>query len=222
VYGRDIVKYAWTLSEKVTAVDYFRSLSEEDLNIILTEAAFVTEHCSCVSDLLTLLSGNSYPVAHRLYPALEKIAIAFNLVKNASNLSSVLGEETKAAMNTLSNNSKREVAARMKDVAKQCFDRENNLMAEDPANVFFKSVATLFDPVKMMSALVELVAEAAENIPLLRGPISTAEFQVLHCVLKEEVKSSKVTENPKYDVMFEVLQQELCNAMFTSYLLSCL
>jgi len=204
-YGADIVQYACTLSDQVTVVSYFKSLSEVDVNIILTEAAFVEEHCSSISYLLVLLSGNSYPVAHRLYPALQKISSSFEVIQNAEKLKSVLGEKTKSALKTLSGSKKSNVSARIQKVAQLCVKKLNALMEGDPAEMFFKSIATLLNPVKMMTASAECVEEAVKNIPLLSGNIPIDQFQVLHCILKEEVKACKVKDSEKDDVVLKVL-----------------
>lgn len=186
-YCDDLVEYIKTLTEEVSAITYFKSLTKEDVAIIKAEAAFVKEHCSAPSEFLCLLGNNEQPLAHRLYPKLEEFLTAYTIIEKHKNIGDVLGKRTAAATTTLSQEKKRNVEDRFRYVARSCRTRLQGLMDSDRGKSFFRNVATLLHPVKMMSSSEEAITKALKELTMLSG-IPLAELQVLHAVLKENVR----------------------------------
>jgi len=207
-YVDDLVEFVQGLpGDDVTAVDYFKRLTPEDVLIVKAESAFVTEHCSAVSNLLKLTGNNTIPLAHRLYPELEEVITAYALLENSENLEQVLGEKTKAAIQELHRTKKKNVKERFQSVAKKCQARLKSLMESDSANDFFSSCALLFHPVKIMSASLENLTGAFKNLTIFRD-LPMNELLVLHAVLKENVQrklASQSSSSSKGDAVFNVL-----------------
>ncbi|XP_052127492.1 uncharacterized protein LOC127750292 [Frankliniella occidentalis] len=211
-YAEDIFEFVRTLDDSDSnAVEYFKNLEELDWKIVKAEAAFVVEHCAPVSDLLLLLEGNKYPLAHRLLPNLNQLLVSFTIIMESDRIKRVVGEKTLAALLQLPKQEMYRAGRRMRSMCRMCFDRLTGLIDTDTAKLFFESCASLFCPVKIMSGTVDTVSRAYKNIPMLKE-IPLAQFLVQHGVLQKEVENYLLNNrSKKVDAVHEVLKGMLAS-----------
>lgn len=94
-------------------------LTAVDVKIIQTEASFVKDHCPVVNELLLLVEGSTYPMAHYLHPKLKEIKSAFSILAKSKRVTYDLGEKSKSLIVSLSYEKKNNLEDRIKNVSKQ-------------------------------------------------------------------------------------------------------
>lgn len=212
-YVEDVVEYAKSLPEDVRAVQYFKKLSDEDIRIIQAEAAFVLEYGSPVSELLLLIEGSKYPLAHLLYPKIRKLCTSFSVVKNAEDIKSVISKKTKDCLCVLTRSKQRNAEGRIKAVCAASLEKLQKFLAEDTARSFFNASETLFYPPKMLSVpdsnYNTITLKAKQQISLL-DHIPNEQFLVLYGLLRDQVLEVSKTfysrnKNATVDIVEQIL-----------------
>lgn len=122
-YADDIVDYSKTITDNVSAVKYFQKLKFVDINIVKAEASFLKNHCTEVSNLLLLVEGTNYAMAHNLYPKIRDFNSDVDIIVGAKKISTVLTKETKTFLQTLPEEKMKNVEYRMKSVAKSSSEK---------------------------------------------------------------------------------------------------
>jgi len=211
-YLEDICAYVETLpvdERDSSNVRYFDSLTAEDVEVILTEAAFVKEYNESVCNLLALVEGTRYPMAHKLYPKLKELLAEMSVLCDAPDLTTVLKPKTKQCLNALSGSKATTVKVRMQETAKECHATLTRLLSTDSGKEFFSAVETLFHPPKMLSNDLtdpNVLLDAKRDINLLSS-VPDSEFLVLYALLKDEVRNALEKSKPddKIDIVELVL-----------------
>jgi len=118
-----MVDYTRSLSDDAAAsIAYFKKLTDEDVDVIIAESCFLQEHFTPVTDLIVLLEGRSYLLAHRLYPLLNEVTTSFKVLQNANALGNALGKNTKDAYAKLPRVKRSNLKDRIKEVANLCVE----------------------------------------------------------------------------------------------------
>lgn len=205
-YLPDVIEYAKTVTDKkVQSVKYFKGLSDEDVSIILAEATFMKEHSTPMYNLVLLLEGSKYPMAHRLYPKLRELLSTYNVFKNTNDIVPLVSDETKKALEMVQSDIKRKnLERRILKVASQCVDKLTELFLEDTAHDFFEAAETLFHPPKIMTlhdddVSRECILKAKRSLAAFDS-IPDSQFLVKYGVFKDEVKSAVQRCDPKVEV----------------------
>lgn len=181
-YIEDIAAYGKTIStdEAVKSVEYFKKLSEEDIQIIKSEATFVAEYCTLVSKLLVEVEASKQPLCHLLYSKLNEVRKTFSIICRASDVKTVLFEKTKCSLKVLPSEKRKNLEGRIKSVSKKCYELFGGHLSSDPAKSLFEAAQTLFDPSKMIiNYKNEFKVSAAKKKLSLLDPIPSANFSVV-------------------------------------------
>lgn len=198
-YVEDVVAYAKTIpdSDAVKSVQYFKKLTNEDVNIIKCEAIFTVDYCTPVTALLTKLESSKIAFSHNLYSSIREVQKVFSVLKSTSDVKSQLYAKTKNSLSSLSGGKCKNLLERIKVVSQKCDGLFYELIEGDVGRKFFTASQTLFNSSKLVmgSATREKLLEAKNNIPLL-SVIPNENFFVLHGLLTDNVKEI-VASRPK-------------------------
>lgn len=204
-YASDIAEYVKTLPDDLKVINYFKLLTDVDVKIIQAEACFLKEHCSVVNELLLLVEGSTYPMAHFLYSKSKEIKASFSVIAKSSRVKTNLGEKTKSLMASLPDEKKKNLEDRIKKLAKAMLTKLEEMMEKDPCKLFFEGAETLFHPVTMMTNDENSVKKAVRNTVFLKS-IPASQISVLYNAFKDFVRTALNREaTSKEDLIQSVL-----------------
>lgn len=198
-YLEDVASYAKTLNDDIEYVKYFKRLSLEDISIIKAEATFVKDYCVPVDNLLLLLEGSKYPIAHRLYAEIRELCAYFNVVKMTKNINSALAAETKKCFDKIHS---KNLEQRFKSTATDCYEQLKTFVANDEGKILFEACDALFAPTKVAILKSKETSDVTSYIRKYKNDlyvprkIPTSNFIVLHSLLRDAVYE-KFKNQPK-------------------------
>lgn len=157
-------------------------MTDEDIKIIKSEATFVEEYYTPVSNLSVELETSKKTMCHLLYTKINEVRKIFSIVKNASDVKSVLYENTKSSLALLSSQKRKNLENRITYVSKRCDQLFTEYLSSDLAKSLFTDAQTLFKPSKIITTCntETKLTEAKSNLSLF----PSANFKVLHVNFK--------------------------------------
>ncbi|XP_066473343.1 uncharacterized protein [Tiliqua scincoides] len=189
----DVVDFFRSLDDGNAGVRFFHAASAETIQTVKVQAAYVSEICAPVMDLITFLEGSSYPTIHVLAGKLSDIEIKLRHLSEG-----VLNEVIMRECQMLLPKTQVSVQANLRAAAQSALEKLEQCQSQDPAKDIVEAIGALFDPrnaPKNRSA-AQLVA-LQRNVPFL-SKVQAQQFLEGHTIflnaIKEQLKGEDCVE----------------------------
>lgn len=189
----DIVEFFRSLEDGNAGVKFFHTASAETVHTMKAQAAYVSEMCPPLMDLITFLEGSSCPTIHVLAGKLSDIEIKLRHLSEG-----VFSEVITAECHMLLPKTQVSVKAKLRAAAQSALEKLEQYKSQDPAKDIVEAIGALFDPrnASKNRSPAQFVA-LQRNVPFV-SKVQTQQFLEGHTIflnaIKEQLKGEDCVE----------------------------